>query len=322
MPDLESKKKEAPENGAFLFAATQPSKVSEAKDGEQRKFEGVAYSGEVIAGHWYWGNVIFDLDSMTVPEPLGMLLDHRTDKRAGVATSYKISHEKGLELSGVLTRNEFGQAVADDSDDGFPWQMSVYILPNRIEEIEQGSVVVNGKTHQAPITIFRDSVVRETSFCALGQDMRTNARAFAHQRNQPPTTFNKVNQEGNPMDLQQAQARITELEGQLTTVMAERDKFSKAIRMEQIKNLFAATGREYKEDDADVVAFAALPEAGWAATDKILREQFSKQPTNQTTKPQPPATMFQHQANGGATSGGTSDEHKFTAGAKAFAAKK
>lgn len=322
MPDdLESKKAKAPENGAFLFAATQPSTVSAAKEGEQRKFSGVAYSGKVIPNHWWWGNVIFDLDSMTVPEPLGMLLDHRTDKRAGVATSHSISHEKGLELSGVLTRNEFGQAVADDSDDGFPWQMSVYILPNRIEEIEQGMVVVNGQTHQAPITIFRDSIVRETSFCALGQDMDTNARAFAHQRNQPTTTFNKGNQEGNPMDLQQAQARITELEGQLTTVTAERDKFSKAIRMEQIKNLFAATGREYKEDDADVVAFAALPEAGFVATDKILREQFSKQPTNQTTKPKPPAEMFKHQANGGATSGGTSDEHKFTAGAKAFAKK-
>lgn len=322
MPDdLESKKAKAPENGAFLFAATQPSTVSAAKEGEQRKFSGVAYSGKVIPNHWWWGNVIFDLDSMTVPEPLGMLLDHRTDKRAGVATSHSISHEKGLELSGVLTRNEFGQAVADDSDDGFPWQMSVYILPNRIEEIEQGTVVVNGQTHQAPITIFRDSIVRETSFCALGQDMDTNAQAFSHQRNHPPTTFNKGNQEGNPMDLQQAQARITELEGQLTAVTAERDKFSKAIRMEQIKNLFAATGREYKEDDADVVAFAALPEAGFVATDKMMREQFSKQP-KQPTKPQPPANMFKHEANGGATSGGTSDEHKFTAGAKAFAAKK
>ncbi|MEC7118509.1 MAG: hypothetical protein VXW65_01220 [Pseudomonadota bacterium] len=312
---------EAADQAAFLFMATTPSKVSKVAEGEQRKFEGVAYSGQVIANHWWWGNVIFDLDTMTVPEPLGMLLDHRTDQRAGVATSHKISYEKGLELSGVLTRNEFGQAVAADSDDGFPWQQSVFIAPNRIEEIEQGTVVVNGQVHQAPITIFRDSVVRETSFCALGQDSQTSAKAFS-LRNTNPTTakaFSKGdNQEGDPMDLQQAQARISELEGQLTAVTAERDKFSKTARTEQIKGLFAVIGREYKEDDADVLAFAALPDAGFEATAKMLREQFSKQ--TQSAKPNVPAHLFSHQANGGKADG--NGEHQFTAGAKAFAAKK
>lgn len=291
-------KPEAADQAAFLFMAAAPSTVTAAKEGELRKFSGTAYSGEMLANHWWWGNVIFDLDSMTVPDRLGMLLDHRSDKRAGVATSHTISHEKGLELSGTLTRNEHGQSVASDSDDGFPWQMSVYVVPKRIEEIEQGSVMVNGKTYQAPITIFRDSTIRETSFCSLGQDSQTNARAFSHQ---PPSAkaFSKGdNQEGDPMDLQQAQARITELEGQLTAVTAERDKFSKAARTEQIKGLFSAVGREYKDDDADVLAFAALPDVGFAATDKMLREQFSKQ-TN-TTKPTVPAHLFSHQANGGA----------------------
>lgn len=294
-------KLQAADQAAFLFMATTPSTVSKAAEGEQRKFEGVAYSGQVIANHYWWGNVIFDLDSMTVPEPLGMLLDHRTDQRAGVATSHKISYEKGLELSGLLTRNEFGQAVAADSDDGFPWQMSVYIVPSRIEEVLEGAVIVNGKSHQAPITIFRDSVVRETTFCALGHDSETSAKAFSLRNTNQTTTakaFSKGdNQEGDPMDLQQAQARITELEGQLTAVTAERDKFSKSARTEQIKGLFSAVGREYKDDDADVLSFAALPDVGFAAVDKMMREQFSKQP--QPTKPTVPAHLFSHQANGG-----------------------
>lgn len=291
-------KPEAADQAAFLFMAAAPSTVTAAKEGELRKFSGIAYSGEMLANHWWWGNVIFDLDSMTVPDRLGMLLDHRSDNRAGVATSHTISYEKGLELSGTLTRNEHGQAVASDSDDGFPWQMSVHIVPKRIEEIEQGSVVVNGKTYQAPITIFRDSTIRETSFCSLGQDSQTNARAFS-LRNTNQTNakaFSKGdNQEGDPMDLQQARARITELEGQLTAVTADRDKFSKAARTEQIKSLFSVIGREYKDDDADVLGFAALPDVGFAATDKMLREQFSKQPT----KPTVPAHLFSHQANGG-----------------------
>lgn len=296
-------KPEAPDQGAFLFAAAAPSKVSSAKDGELRKFSGVAYSGQIIPNHWWWGNVIFDLDSMTVPEPLGMLLDHRTDQRAGSATSHTISHENGLELSGTLTRNEHGQAVANDSDDGFPWQMSVYIVPNRIEEIEQGSVVVNGKTYQAPITVFRDSVIHETSFCALGQDKNTSARAFNHTATKsptkPPETKGAVS-----MTLEELQSAHDALKAQNNTLIEQNKQFAKEARLEKIKALFAATGMEFKEDADDVVQFCDMPAAAFDAMAKSMTALHAKFAAGQpTAKLVPPAHLFNHQAVAGQEKG-------------------
>ncbi len=50
--------------------------------------------------------------------------------------SHSINHQTGLTVSGDLMSNEFGAQVAQDSDDGFPWQMSVRIEPTAIEEIQ------------------------------------------------------------------------------------------------------------------------------------------------------------------------------------------
>lgn len=297
----EKDKLQAADQAAFLFMATEPAAINAAEEGKRRKFEGVGYSGQMIENHWWWGNVIFDLDTMTVPKPLAILLDHDSGQRVAVATDNSISNERGLVLSGQMMTNDTAKSVAQDSDDGFPWQMSVHISPSAIEYVESGEKMVNGHMYRAPFVILKNSTIREVSFCSVGQDANTTARAFSLRNTNQTTTakaFSKgEHQEGDPMDLQMAQARITELEGQLTAVTAERDKFSKAARTEQIKNLFSVIGREYKDDDADVLAFAALPDVGFAATDKMLREQFSKQPT--TTKPTVPAHLFSHQANCG-----------------------
>lgn len=288
-------KPEAADQAAFLFMAAAPSTVTAAKEGELRKFSGTAYSGEMLANHWWWGNVIFDLDSMAVPDRLGMLLDHRSDKRAGVATSHTISHEKGLELSGTLTRNEHGQSVASDSDDGFPWQMSVHIVPKRIEEIEQGSVVVNGKTYQAPITIFRDSTIRETSFCSLGQDSQTNARAFSHQPTKPPT----VKPTGAvDMTLEELQSAHDALKAQNNTLTEQNKQFAKDARLEKIKTLFSDTGMEFKADADDVLQFCDMPATAFDAMAKNMRDMHGKF-SAQSTKPTVPAHLFKHQAGAG-----------------------
>jgi hypothetical protein len=44
-----------------------------------------------------------------------------------------------------LLSNKYGQEVAQDSDEGYPWQMSVYIDPGSIEEVERGEVVLMAK---------------------------------------------------------------------------------------------------------------------------------------------------------------------------------
>ena len=141
---------------------------------KKRTFSGVAYSGEVITDHWYWTRVIFDLDSMQIKGRIPALLEHSSRQRAGAINTHTISHQEGLVVHGDLMSNEFGTQVAQDSDDGFPWQMSVRIEPAKTEEVAADqTVIVNGKTLQGPITIFRGGRIREVSFCALGADENT-----------------------------------------------------------------------------------------------------------------------------------------------------
>ena len=52
------------------FALTGRAQFAVEGEGQtrKRKFSGVAYSGDVISNHWYWGNVLFELSSISVPE--------------------------------------------------------------------------------------------------------------------------------------------------------------------------------------------------------------------------------------------------------------
>ncbi|MEG1156619.1 MAG: hypothetical protein RSD94_12140, partial [Acinetobacter sp.] len=158
------------------FAVEQPT------DGKKKRtFTGIAYSGEPIVDHWYWERIIFDLDTIQIKGRIPALLEHRTSQRAGAINSHSVNHEEGLKIEGSLLSNEFGTQVAQDSDDGFPWQMSVRIEPSSTEEIAADQTVsVNGKTYQGPITVFRGGRIREVSFCALGADDNTNAVAASH----------------------------------------------------------------------------------------------------------------------------------------------
>lgn len=276
--------------------------VDQAEEGKKKRtFSGVAYSGEVITDHWYWDRIIFDLDSMQIKGRIPALLDHSTRQRAGAINSHSIDHQNGLTVSGDLMSNEFGTQVAQDSDDGFPWQMSVRIEPSAVEEIQAGaSVTVNGKVHQGPITVFRGGRIREVSFCALGADDNTNAVAASHS----PKQFNQP-EDTDVTELEKAQAKITELEGQVNTLTEQNKQFAAAKREAEITALGKDLGKEFSAEDIEEMK--KLDDGAFAFSAKQLR-QFSagsQQPpatpqTQQTPSVNPAfAHLFTHQANPG-----------------------
>lgn len=281
---------------------SQPFKFSEDSAGPKRKrqFSGVAYSGGVITNHWYWGNVIFDLGTMSVPAKLPALIDHDRGKRAGFADQHTIDNE-GLTVHGTLMSNDCGAAVARDSDEGFPWQMSVHIEPGSIEELKAGTkATVNGREHQGPLTIFRNSRINEVSFTATGWDSNTSAAAMSRGAQQP-------SQEGNDMsaqELEQLKAKVGQLEtanatltGQLADANKKLGDYSKQVRIDKIKSLFSHIGREFKEDGADVVAFSAMPDEAFAAADAAMRAVTQTPAPAQSPAANAPAQMFSHVAN-------------------------
>ena len=282
MPELQEKPKDQ-----FCFELGQFAVEQPAEGKKKRTFTGVAYSGEPILDHWYWDRVIFDLDSIQIKGRIPALLEHRPSQRAGAINSHSIDYAQGLVISGDLMSNEFGSQVAQDSDDGFPWQMSVRIDPSAIEEIQAGSSVsVNGKSHQGPITVFRGGRIREVSFCALGADDNTNAVAASHNPTQQP-------KEDTDVDLVQAQAKITELEGQINTLTEQNKKFAAAKREAEITALGKDLGKEFSAED--IAEMKNLDESAFAFSAKHLRQFSATQPQ----KPALPDYLTKHQAQGG-----------------------
>lgn len=300
--------------------------VDQAEEGKKKRtFSGVAYSGEVITDHWYWDRIVFDLDSMQIKGRIPALLDHSTRQRAGAINSHSIDHQNGLTVSGDLMSNEFGTQVAQDSDDGFPWQMSVRIEPSAVEEIQAGaSVTVNGKVHQGPITVFRGGRIREVSFCALGADDNTNAVAASHS----PKNFNQP-EDTDVTELEKAQAALKQAETECDAAQTELKKFKADKREDDIKTLETALNKQFSAEEKK--SYIDMDDTTFAFMSQQLK-QFSAGSQQQPAAPQPQQTpsvnpafahLFSHQANPG--QGGQSnnnDTHKFTSGAQAFAEQK
>lgn len=289
------------------FSVSSPMKFSVVDGGEgsapaKRKFSGTAYSGEVIDNHWYWGNVIFDMATITVPAKLPALIDHSRSQRAGYVTDSSIDNTTGFTVNGMLLSNEHGKAVANDSDEGFPWQMSVHIEPRSIEEFAAGEqVTVNGRQFTGPLTVFRNSTIVEVSFTATGQD--SNTAAVAMSRGGVPQPSSTGEPSMTPEQIAAMQQENATLKASNTTLTQERDnarteldKFSKERRTTDIQTLFSNIGREFKADDAEVKAFSDMPQAGFDAMASMLRSQFKKPEGEQ--KPNNPA-LFSHQAGSG-----------------------
>ena len=259
--------------------------VDAQEDGKKKRtFSGVAYSGEVITDHWYWKQVIFDLDSMQIKGRIPALLEHSSYQRAGAIESHAISYESGLTVSGILLSNEFGTQVATDSDDGFPWQMSVRIEPSSIDEIQAGNTVtVNGKLLHGPITVFRGGRIREVSFCALGADENTMAVAASHNPNNPQ-------EDTDVTELEQVKDALKQAETERDNALNELKQFKADKRNDDISALEKELKTQFSAEDK--TAYAAMDDASFSFTAKQLR-QFSGKNTPANAGP---AHLFTHQA--------------------------
>lgn len=302
MPKSNIRKELNGENSKFVFAVA-PTFTQDAADGnKKRMFAGVAYSGELIQNHFYWGNVIFDLASIALPEKLPALIDHDRGQRCGYVTESAITEATGFTVKGVLLSNPHGQAVAQESDEGFPWQMSVHINPGSVEEVAPGTtIVVNGRNVTGPAVVFRNSTLTEVSFTATGWDSNTAAVAMSRGGDQQPTTTGEPSM--TPEEIAAMQQENAALKASNTALVAERDsaqatlkEFSVSARQTAIEQLFKDTGREFEANSEDVKAFAAMPDDAFAFTAKMLREA-AKAPLDNASN----AHLFSHAAGAGAT---------------------
>lgn len=149
--------------------------IEQGGEKKKRQFSMVATTGKPL-DHWWFGKLVIDLAGIAMKQSLPVLKDHDTNQRVGFTTSLQVDEKRGLVAEGQLLSNQFAQEILADHADGFPWQASIYLQASRIQYLEEGeSAQVNGRTVDGPAAIFRESTLREVTFCALGVDDDTSA---------------------------------------------------------------------------------------------------------------------------------------------------
>ena len=292
------------ERAKLLFNASSMEVLQPEGESKKRKFKGVAYAGGRVDGHWYWGRsgVVFDLDGIEIDKPTALLEEHFSSGRVGVVK--QVSTTGKIEVEGDFLSNTKAKEIVQDSDDGFPFQMSMFIDPGSIEEVSNGkSVVVNGQTFEGPITVFRQNRIREFTICTTGADRNTSINAFSGKQQ-------TKQEDTNVTELEQAKEAQKQAEKQRDDALAELNKFKADQRAENIASLQKELNTTFSAED--LKSYTDMDDAVFAFTAKQLRQFSGKQ---EPQKQGLPSQLFSHQANGDQGQGGQQgDKHRFTAG--------
>lgn len=281
--------------------------LEEPVEGAKRKFKGTAYAGGLVDGHWYWGRqgVVFDLDNIQINTPSPLLEEHGGSTRIGVVT--EVSLENGIHVSGDFLTNDDAKRIVQDSDDGFPFQMSIFIDPESIEEVASGSTVnVNGQTFTGPITVFRKNRIREFTICTTGADTQTSIKAFSGKKPEQPQQ-----EDTNVTELELAKEAQKQAETERDKAVEELKQFKAKKRADEIAQLEKDVGKQFSAEDK--TAYTNMDDSTFAFSAKQVR-QFSAKPEPVEQKTTLPGYLFEHQATGGAQ-----EQNQFTAKPKSLA---
>ncbi len=158
-------------------------KAEESADGSTKlpTFDGIAYTGAPMTPSGWWGVIVVDLEGVIIPsQHRPVLRQHDEEQICGHTTLIEVG-EEGIKVSGVFSgQAEHTSKVTDPAKNGFEWQLSVGAVPLRTEFIESGATTkVNGREVSGPITISRETELKEISFVPLGADDSTSVTVTA-----------------------------------------------------------------------------------------------------------------------------------------------
>jgi hypothetical protein len=174
---------------AFDFKDTEA--VVDLKEGEGSKSYILGYSGKIIKGHWYWGDLAIDVNGAQFPKKVYPVLDsHMTERRIGFTSKPDTSNKNlmfdNLKFVSTPAAEEFQKL----SKEGFPFEASISGRPQIVEEIMEGeSAEVNGYSMKGPGSIWRKWTFKEVSVCVFGADSGTKSKAFSDSEEKEAVEF-------------------------------------------------------------------------------------------------------------------------------------
>lgn len=166
---------------ALTFANSEDNSVQLSREeGKEPKLQMLAYSGKVIKGHWWWGDLAIDLEGMTFPDSkYPVLEDHDRSRKIAFIQKPKVDNYQLVVQNGTFVDTPSSQEFRKLSQQGFPYQASIHAEPTIIEKVGDGEKSkVNGFTFKGPGTIWRKSTFREVSVCVFGWDKNTKSEAM------------------------------------------------------------------------------------------------------------------------------------------------
>lgn len=280
-------------NTNSLFFSFAPTLIDTADDAP-RQFAGVAYSGGVIPGYGYFGDVAIDLSSLKAPtKPVFALVNHDTNQRAGKTLITNTGNS--IEVLGSFSQSTAaGKQVAAEFSEGAPWEFSVG-LQAEIETFKTPKTLqVNGQTVTID-ALFKNASVREVSFVPAGADPHTQAVAFGLLTSVESTMDNNSEQLAAVSALnadlqvklsvlqddhakvvadlqmklgQEAKAHL-EAVALANTLKDELNAFRADVRLNAVKALFSDLHREFSVESAQ--PYVEMNDVSFAAVSNDLR---------------------------------------------------
>jgi hypothetical protein len=156
------------------------------EEGKPKAFLITAYTGQLI-DLGYYGKLIIDVKGIKAEAKMPILREHLRDRVVG------FSKKAWAEGGNFLISGLFSQKTADAQEvlalgeEGFPWQASVGIWPQKVKVLgsDKETAKVNGQEIAGPVEIWSESVVREVSFVSLGADDHTAAIVLSRETDVP-----------------------------------------------------------------------------------------------------------------------------------------
>ncbi len=148
---------------------------------KKRDFEGLAYTGARFSFGPFGDQGVVELEGLEIPESgVAALQQHDFAMFAGKVTGFEKDGGE-LKVKGFLFSDEDGQRIANKSDEGAEWQMSIGFdidLSSAVFLGEEASMKVNGQDEEGPLYVLQKTKLAEISFVPLGADPNTSALAL------------------------------------------------------------------------------------------------------------------------------------------------
>lgn len=263
------------------FYITSPLKLSlPTEEFSSTQFTGIAYSGDKV-----FGNVVIDLATTIIEQSLPLLFQHDHNSIIGTINSIQNTGESIIN-SGVLFSDidNLASSIAIKSKRGINYQQSIGLFDFEEEIIKTGSINLNHRKFNTPLTILKNGIVREVSIVALGADRKTSATFFSEKFNEGFTMSELITNTDNSVieltaEVKNLQSRIIEL---TTRAELAENKLTE-FRKDEIIKIFKEFGKEINP-----TVYLKLSESDF---NQIMLDIKS-------LKPSLPNTLFKEQATG------------------------